>query len=94
MNLLKKLNDLNGVVGVESLHDSIIPSLTTLSRDKNWRIKLSVIEQFPVLARNLGQAFFNERLSGISNAWLADSTFTIREAGIKNYKELCEIFGP
>ena len=50
LNLFKRLEDLNKVIGIKELEQSIIPSLTELSNDKNWRIKLSVLEQFPVLA--------------------------------------------
>ena len=44
LNLFKKLEDLNSVLGIENLSQSIIPALTELSQDKNWRIKLSVVE--------------------------------------------------
>lgn len=46
-----------------------------------------------MLARQLGEPFFNERLNPISVAWLQDSIFTIREAAIENFKELSKIFG-
>jgi serine/threonine-protein phosphatase 2A regulatory subunit A len=52
------------------------------------------VQQFPVLARQLGEAFFNDKLNPISVAWLQDSIFTIREAAIENFKELSKIFGP
>jgi serine/threonine-protein phosphatase 2A regulatory subunit A len=81
------------VIGIENLQESIIPSLTELSQDKNWRIKLSVVQQFPVLARQLGEQFYNDKLNPISQAWLQDSIFTIREAAIENFKELAKIFG-
>ena len=70
LNLFKRLEDLNQVIGIENLQESIIPSLTDLSQDKNWRIKLSVVQQFPVLARQLGEGFYNDKLLTISNAWL------------------------
>lgn len=94
LNLFKRLDDLNEVIGIENLQQSIIPSLTELSQDKNWRIKLLVVEQFPVLARQLGETFFNEKLNPICAAWLKDSVFTIREAAINNMKQLTIIFGP
>ena len=72
LNLFKRLHDLNEVIGIEELQQSIIPSLTELSQDKNWRIKLSVIEQFPVLARQLGEQFFTDKLNPICVSWLKD----------------------
>ena len=50
LNLFKKIEHLNQVIGLENLQQSIVPALKDLSEDKNWRIKLSVVEQFPALA--------------------------------------------
>ena len=61
--------------------------------DKNWRIKQSVVEQFPVLAQQLGESFFNEKLCPICIKWLMDSIYSIREAAIKNLMLLTQIFG-
>jgi serine/threonine-protein phosphatase 2A regulatory subunit A len=51
------------------------------------------VELFPILAKQLGENFFNEKLNPISISWLNDSIFSIREAAIKNIKQLTEIFG-
>lgn len=44
LNLFKRLEDLNEVIGIEDLQQSILPSLQELAQDKNWRTKLSVVE--------------------------------------------------
>jgi len=44
LNLFTRLDDLNHVIGLENLQQSIVPALKDLSEDKNWRIKLSVVE--------------------------------------------------
>lgn len=44
LNLFKRLEDLNEVIGIEDLQQSIIPSLQELAKDKNWRMKKSVVE--------------------------------------------------
>ena len=51
------------------------------------------MKQFPILANQLGEQFYNEKLNPISQSWLQDSIFTIREAAIENFKELTKIFG-
>lgn len=51
------------------------------------------MEQFPVLARQLGEPFFVEKLNPICITWLSDSIYSIREAGITNIRLLTEIFG-
>jgi serine/threonine-protein phosphatase 2A regulatory subunit A len=54
---------------------------------------LSVVQQFPILAKQLGEQFFNDKLNPICITWLNDSIFSIREAAINNLKSLTEIFG-
>lgn len=39
LNLFKKLEYLNSVIGLENMQQSIVPALKDLSEDKNWRIK-------------------------------------------------------
>ena len=70
-----------------------MPALKDLSEDKNWRIKLSVVEQYPGLAKQLGEQFFTEKLIPICLKWLNDQVFSIRQAAIKNLTELTKIFG-
>lgn len=50
LNLFKRLEDLSAVMDIEELQKSILPSLEELARDKDWRMKQSVIEQCPTLA--------------------------------------------
>jgi serine/threonine-protein phosphatase 2A regulatory subunit A len=52
-----------------------------------------VVEQFPVLARQLGEPFFTEKLNPICLAWIKDSIFSIREAALSNFKQLAVIYG-
>ena len=64
-----------------------------MSEDKNWRIKLSVVEQYPALAQQLGEQFFTDKLIAICLSWLNDSVYSIRIAAIENFRELTKIFG-
>ena len=51
--VFKKIMNLNEVIGIESLSQSILPAITELSNEKNWRTRVSVIEMFPLLAEQL-----------------------------------------
>ena len=44
LNLFKRLEDLNSVVGIEDLQTSLLPSVEELAKDKNWRFKIQVIQ--------------------------------------------------
>lgn len=51
--VFQKLINLNEVIGIDSLSQSIIPAIAELSNDKSWRTRVSVIEMFPLLAKQL-----------------------------------------
>ena len=93
LNLFKRLEDLNKVISLETLEQRFVPALKDLSEDKNWRIKLSVVEQYPALAKQLGEQFFTDKLLSICLNWLSDCVYSIRIAAIENLKQLSKIFG-
>lgn len=49
-----------------------------LAEDKQWRVRLAIIEYLPLLAAQVGQAFFDEKLSSLCIGWLGDHVFSIR----------------
>jgi serine/threonine-protein phosphatase 2A regulatory subunit A len=55
LKLFSRLDDLNSVISIEELQLSLIPSLEELAIEKNWRLKMQVIDYFPMLARQLGE---------------------------------------
>jgi serine/threonine-protein phosphatase 2A regulatory subunit A len=54
---------------------------------------LAIIQQIPLLAKQLGQDFFTDKLSSICVNWLGDDIATIRDAATTNLKELTALFG-
>lgn len=64
-----------------------------LAEDKQWRVRLAIIEYIPLLASQLGVAFFDEQLNSLCLGWLADTVYSIREAATINLKKLTEVFG-
>lgn len=64
-----------------------------LAEDKQWRVRLAIIEYIPLLASQLGVNFFNEKLSNLCMSWLGDTVFSIRDAATTNLKKLTEVFG-
>ena len=38
-----------------------------------WRVRLAIIEHIPLLASQMGVAFFEERLAKMCITWLSDS---------------------
>lgn len=64
-----------------------------LAEDKQWRVRLAIIEYIPLLASQLGVTFFDEQLNSLCLGWLADTVYSIREAATLNLKKLTEVFG-
>jgi hypothetical protein len=51
----------------------------TTTTDRQWRVRLAIIEYVPILAQELGQTFFNDKLLGLCMTWLSDSVYAIRD---------------
>lgn len=81
------------VIGIELLSQSLLPAIVQLAEDKQWRVRLAIIQHLPLLASQLGVQFFDEKLSDLCMGWLGDTVFSIREASTQNLKKLTEVFG-
>ncbi len=91
--LLKNLEDLNKVIGVESLSHNLVPAITQLAAEKKWRVRMTIIEHFPILAKIMGESAFTERFGAMCLSWLDDNVFAIREASMRNLQQLTMVLG-
>jgi len=81
------------VIGIDRLSQSLLPAIVELAEDKQWRVRLAIIEYIPLLAKQLGVDFFDEKLGNLCMSWLGDCVYSIREAATLNLKKLAEVFG-
>lgn len=79
LNVISSLDAINGVIGVDLLSQSLLPAIVELAEDTKWRVRLAVLEHIPMLAKQLGMRFFNEKLISICIGWLGDNVFSIRK---------------
>ncbi|KAG1757558.1 ARM repeat-containing protein [Suillus lakei] len=93
LNVISKLETVNGVIDIELLSDSLLPAIIELAEDKSWRVRQAIIEYIPLLATQLGKPFFDEQLGNLCMSWLGDTVFSIRESATINLKKLTEVFG-
>ena len=84
----------NKVVGVDLLAQSLLPAIEELAEDKHWRVRLAIIEYIPLLASQLGAEFFDAKLGAQCLKWLEDSVYSIRDAATVNLQRLAQEFGP
>lgn len=64
-----------------------------LAEDKQWRVRQAIIEYIPLLAKQLGKAFFDEQLGNLCMSWLGDNVYSIRESATVNLRKLTDVFG-
>ncbi|RUS24687.1 complex between Pp2a-specific methylesterase Pme-1 and Pp2a core enzyme [Jimgerdemannia flammicorona] len=83
----------HSVIGIELLSQSLLPAIVELAEDKQWRVRLAIIDYIPLLASQLGVAFFDEKLGNLCMSWLRDAVFSIRDAATGNLRKLTEVFG-
>ena len=81
------------VVGIETISHSLLPAIIELAEDKQWRVRLAIIEYVPLLAQQLGVEFFNDKLATLCMSWLGDPVFSVREAATSNLRKLIDVFG-
>jgi len=93
LNIISKLDAVNRVIGIELLSQSLLPAIMELAEDKQWRVRLAIIEYIPLLAAQLGVEFFDEKLSSLCMQWLGDSVHSVRYAATANLRKLTEVFG-
>ena len=84
----------NTVIGIDLLAQSLLPAIEELAEDKHWRVRLAIINYIPLLACQLGADLFDTKLGPQCMKWLEDSVYSIREAATKNLQRLAQEFGP
>ncbi|KRY92691.1 Serine/threonine-protein phosphatase 2A 65 kDa regulatory subunit A alpha isoform [Trichinella pseudospiralis] len=72
LNIISSLDKINEVIGVNQLANSLLPAIVDLAEDVKWRVRLAIIEYMPLLARQLAQQFFDEKLLEYCINWLSD----------------------
>jgi serine/threonine-protein phosphatase 2A regulatory subunit A len=62
LNIISNLEDINKVIGIDLLSQSLLPAIVELAEDKQWRVRLAIIHYIPLLASQLGVEFFNDKV--------------------------------
>ena len=64
----------NQVIGIDLLAQSLLPAIEDLAEDKHWRVRLAIIEYIPLLASQLGADFFEAKLGPQVGAGCGDKS--------------------
>mmetsp|Transcript_47637 Transcript_47637/g.136016 ORF Transcript_47637/g.136016 Transcript_47637/m.136016 type:complete len:588 (-) Transcript_47637:73-1836(-) len=80
------------VLSVDMVH-SLLLIVSNLIVDPNWRIRQSVLEQVPKLAKLYGADLFQSKLEAFFLSRLQDSVHSVRQAAINHLSEITDTFG-
>lgn len=83
MTLLNNLSELNKVIEINNIIESVMPPIKEISANKSWRVRIQIMEIIPVLAKLFNQQIFMNHIFPICITSLTDNVFSIREAGCK-----------
>ena len=83
MTLINNLSELNKVIEINNIIESIMPSIKEISANKSWRVRIQIMEIIPVLAKLFNQQIFMNQIFPICINSLMDSVFSIREQSCK-----------
>jgi len=82
-----------GEFSSETVLQSLLPAIKELAKDRQWRVRVAVLDSLPHLATSLGEASFTQELNSIFMTWLVDPVYAVRHSAANIYKRLCEVFG-
>merc|ERR1719387_607004 len=81
------------VLGMDAQTHTLLNTIQSLIMDNQWRIRCSVVQQVPKLAKLFGQEMFQTKLESLFISSLSDSVYSVRQAAIKNHRDIAGIFG-
>merc|ERR1712196_228635 len=81
------------VLGMDAQAHTLLNTVQGLIMDNQWRIRSSVVTQVPMLAKLFGQEMFQTKLESLFISSLSDSVYQVRQAAIKNHRDIAQIFG-
>lgn len=96
LNIISKLDTLQTVVGKDVVTSKILAEVAALAEDPQWRVRLAICEQMPLLAKSLQADGFDSSklsLSGVCLNWLQDNVFSVREKASESIALLVKHFG-
>ncbi|XP_070024758.1 serine/threonine-protein phosphatase 2A 65 kDa regulatory subunit A beta isoform-like isoform X2 [Nicotiana sylvestris] len=94
VNIISKIDQVNQVIGIDLLSQSLLSVIDELSEAKHWRVRVALINFIPLLASQLGVSFYNDKIGALCMQWLTDEVHQVRVAAANNLVLLAVKFGP
>lgn len=93
LNVVTNFEKTVQVIGIDLLYDVLLPAVSRLSQDPQWRVRETIISLMPNLARLLGHSRYDNKLAEMGLSWLDDPVFCVRRSAAKCHALLIKAFG-
>lgn len=92
LNVSSGLFKVAQIVGPDILSPQFLTTLTNMTKDAQWRVRMAVFELIGDLSKLFGKEVFTKHLESIFLTYLSNTAASVRDMGIKKVKELAEKF--
>ena len=93
LNVLGNLRGFTDVLGIDLVLSSIVPTIISLSSDKQWRVRESVAARMPLLAEVVGTSVFESKLLALFFSYFHDSVAAVRLSACRALEGIGSAYG-
>ncbi|CAH8656553.1 unnamed protein product [Dicrocoelium dendriticum] len=90
--VFEHFSDLVTLIPTTDVQLTLLPSLLRLWQDKNWRVRLGVVQSVPCLYPNLPESCARETVLPANLSWLRDPSWYVRECACRSLARLLRVF--
>lgn len=93
LNVVSGLVKIANVVNLDLLTSQLLNSLSNMTKDGQWRVRMSVFELIADLSIIYGKEIYQKQLSNIFMGYLTNTAASVRQMGIQKSSTLAMKFG-
>lgn len=92
LNVCSGMTKVSAIIGAEILTPAFLSTLTNMTKDAQWRVRMAVFELIGELSLQFGKDVFTKHLESIFLTYMSNTAASVREMGIKKSKDLAKKF--
>ncbi|KAA0200480.1 putative Ankyrin repeat-containing, partial [Fasciolopsis buskii] len=90
--VFQHFSELVALMPTNEVQLTLLPSLLRLWQDKNWRVRLGVVQSVPFLYSSLPESCVRDTVLPANLAWLRDPSWYVRECACRSLARLLRVF--
>jgi len=90
---IKVLKSFNEKIGTHDVETDILPLMQAITKEKQWRCRLSLTEAFPEICKGMKFDNFRENFADFMFGFVTDHYCAVRDQTIGNIDQFIQIYG-